>query len=381
MLPIRRRIILASATALIAFLGPLSFTSSPLVATEFLPAQLSDEAFWNMINEFSEPNGYFRSDNFVSNETTFQYVIKELKKVTPGGVYLGVGPDQNFTYVVAMRPKLAIIFDIRRQNMLQHLMYKALIEMSADRTDFISRLFSRRRPATLEANASAAELFLTFENVPKDREFFLENLQAIKKQLQQRHGFKLSAEDEASIEYIFQAFFAGGPDLTYNGVGAGAGFGRGRMPSYAELMQMTDGEGQNRSYLGNEENFKILQDLENKNLIVPIVGDFAGPKAIRAVATYLKDHDARVTAFYVSNVEQYLFQQNDDWNKFYLNVALLPVDATGTFIRSVFNGITVNYQANSFMRSASVLSSIPGVLKAFDSGDLKTYYDVIQMSK
>src|SRR2546430_14944461 len=102
------------------------------------------------ISEFSEPNGYFRADNFVSNETTFQYVIRELKKVTPGGVYLGVGPDQNFTYVVAMRPKIAIIFDIRRQNMLQHLMYKALIEMSSDRADFISRLFSRKRPEGLE---------------------------------------------------------------------------------------------------------------------------------------------------------------------------------------------------------------------------------------
>ena len=153
------------------------------------------------------------------------------------------------------------------------------------------------------------------------------------------------------------------------------------MPSYADLMQMTDGEGQNRSYLGSEENFKILQDLENKNLIVPIVADFAGPKAIRAVAAYLKDHDAHVTAFYVSNVEQYLFQQNDDWSKFYRNVQLLPVDATSTFIRSVFNGITVNYQANGFMRSASVLSSIPGLIEAFDSGELKTYYDVIQMSK
>src|SRR5437879_3379048 len=379
MFTIPRRIILVTATALIAFLGPLSLSSS-LVATEALPLQLSDEAFWNMVTEFSETGGYFRSDNFVSNETTFQYVIRDLKKTKPGGVYLGVGPDQNFTYIVAMRPKIAIIFDIRRQNMLQHLMYKALIEMSSDRADFISRLFSRKRPEGLELNSSASQLFLMFENVPTDREFFLENLQAIKKQLEQRHGFKLSAEDEGILEYIYRAFFAGGPDLTYNGVGGG-GFGRGRMPSYADLMQMTDGEGQNRSYLGSEENFKILQDLENKNLIVPIVGDFAGPKAIRAVATYLKDHDARVTAFYVSNVEQYLFQQNDDWNKFYRNVALLPVDATGTFIRSVFNGITVNYQANSFMRSASVLSSIPGVLKAFDSGDLKTYYDVIQMSK
>src|SRR5438128_3338051 len=103
MLPIRRRIVLASAAALVAFLGPLSLTSSPLVATELLPEQLSDQAFWNMVTEFSEANGYFRADNFVSNETTFQYVIRELKKTTPGGVYLGVGPDQNFTYIVAMQ--------------------------------------------------------------------------------------------------------------------------------------------------------------------------------------------------------------------------------------------------------------------------------------
>src|SRR5437773_4088949 len=156
MLTIRRRIILATATVLIAFLGPLSLTSSPLAA-ESLPSQLSDEAFWNMVNEFSEPGGYFRSDNFVSNETTFQYVIKDLKKTKAGGVYLGVGPDQNFTYIINMQPKLAIIFDIRRQNLLQHLMYKALIEISSDRIDFISRLFSRRRPPNLESDPSAAQ--------------------------------------------------------------------------------------------------------------------------------------------------------------------------------------------------------------------------------
>src|SRR5262249_45038117 len=140
------------------------------------------------------------------------------------------------------------------------------------------------------------------------RNLFQENLQAIKKQLEEKHRFKISADDEATIEYVLRAFFAGGPDLTYNGVGGANGFGRGRMPSYAELLQMTDGEGENRSYMGTEARFKILQEFEKKNLIVPIVGDFAGPKAIRAVASYLKQHDAFVTAFYLSNVEQYLFQ-------------------------------------------------------------------------
>jgi hypothetical protein len=381
MLMIRRRIILATATAFIAFIGPLSLTPTSVVATETLPLQLSDQAFWSMVTDFSETGGYFRSDNFVSNETTFQYVIKDLKKTKPGGVYLGVGPDQNFTYIVAMQPKMAIIFDIRRQNMLHHLMYKALIEISSDRADFVSHLFARRRPENLDSKASAEELFSAFDNVQADRTLFVENLQTIKKQLEEQHGFKLSAEDEASIEYVLRAFFAGGPDLTYNGVGGGAGFGRGRMPSYAELMQMTDGEGANRSYMGSEQNFKILQDLERRNLIVPVVGDFAGSKAIRSVATYLKEHDAFVTAFYVSNVEQYLFQQDDDWSKFYHNVETLPVDSTGTFIRSVFNGIALNYQSNAYMRSASVLSSIPGLLKAFGTGEVKTYYDVIQMSK
>jgi len=276
---------------------------------------------------------------------------------------------------------MAIIFDIRRQNMLQHLMYKALLEMSSDRADFVSRLFARKRPAGLTAKSTAEDLFSAFDDVQADRNLFQENLQAIKNQLEERHGFKLSAEDEQSIEYVLRAFFAGGPDLTYNGVGGGAGFGRGRMPSYAELMQMTDGEGENRSYMGSEENFKILQALEKKNLIVPVVGDFAGNKAIRAVAAYLKRHDAFVTAFYLSNVEQYLFQQDDDWSKFYRNVDTLPVDSTGTFIRSVFNGIVTNYQSNGFMRSASVLSSIQDLLKAFGNGEVKSYYDVIQMSK
>ena len=371
---------LAAALALFAFLGPLRLTSSPLPVVEELPKQLSDEAFWNMVTEFSEPGGYFRSDNFVSNETTFQYVIKNLKKTRPGGVYLGVGPDQNFTYIVAMQPKLAIIFDIRRQNTMQHLMYKAIIEMSSDRADFLSKLFSRKRPEHLLPEATAEELFAAYEAVTPNRPLFLQNFQMIKKRLEEHHKFKLSADDEATIEYVYNFFYDGGPDLTYSGVGGG-GFGR-RMPTYREIMEMTDEEGVNRSYMGTEENFKILREFENKNLIVPVVGDFAGPKAIRAVAGYLKQHDAFVGAFYVSNVEQYLFQQGDDWSKFYSNVQSLPVDATSTFIRSVFNGLAATYQPSGFgLRSASVLSSIHDVVNGFSAGEVRSYYDVINMSK
>ena len=125
-----------------------------------LPSSISDREFWRLVSDFSEPGGYFRSDNFLSNELAFQQVLPRLQKtVRPGLVYLGVGPEQNFTYIAALHPAIAVIFDIRRQNMLEHLLYKELFELSADRVEFISRLFSRPRPASLAPDADVQEIF------------------------------------------------------------------------------------------------------------------------------------------------------------------------------------------------------------------------------
>src|SRR3989442_7358496 len=136
------------------------FTVPSFRAAEPLPARLSDEAFWKMITGFSEEDGYFRFENFLSNELGFQYVIPALKEMTKtGGVYLGVGPEQNFTYITALQPKIAFVIDIRRQNMLEHMMYKALFELSNDRADFLSRLYARKRPGGLNADMDSEALF------------------------------------------------------------------------------------------------------------------------------------------------------------------------------------------------------------------------------
>src|SRR5689334_2037650 len=134
-----------------------------------LPSRLSDDDFWHLVNDLSEAGGYFRSDNFVSNETTFQHVIPELVKSHPsGGVYLGVGPDQNFTYIVALKPRLSIVTDIRRQNMIEHLMYKAVIELAPTRADFLTLLFSRPRPAGLADTTSSPALLQAYIAAPAD---------------------------------------------------------------------------------------------------------------------------------------------------------------------------------------------------------------------
>src|SRR5436309_1156648 len=134
--------------------------TNPFGAAPALPKELNDETFRKMISEFSEPGGYFMYENFLSNERSYQDPIPALKKAAkPGGVYLGVGPEQNFTYIAAIRPQIAFIIDIRRQNMLELLMYKTLFGLAANRAEFVSLLFSRNPPIALDENSAAQELF------------------------------------------------------------------------------------------------------------------------------------------------------------------------------------------------------------------------------
>lgn len=318
-------------------IGGLSTAPMIRAAAEPLPERLRDSEFWRISEEFSEPNGYFRSDNLLSNEMWMQYVIPELiHRTQPGGAYMGVGPEQNFTYIAALKPKIVFITDIRRGNLHTHLVYKAVFELSSDRADFVARLFTRKRPEGLTAASTAQDIFKAFSTVSTgDEAAYKENLKAIDNLLLEKHKFPLSKDDLEGIEYVYHSFYAFGPGINYGSSGRGFGRRGGSFTTYADLMTQADGNGVCRSYLANDENYKVLKELEEKNLVVPLVGDFAGPKAIRSVGKYLKEHSVTVTAFYLSNVEQYL---GGNWSTFCANVASLPLDEKSTFIRASRNG-------------------------------------------
>ena len=328
----------AACTAALA----IALAPAPRASAQALPSRLDDSTFWKFVTDYSEPGGYFRSDNFVSNEMAFQYVIPTLLQTTkPGGVYLGVGPDQNFTYIVALKPKLAFIFDIRRGNLQEHLLYKAVIEMSENRADFLSRLFSRPRPAGLDTAVSADSMLKAYAAAPASDTLYQKNLKAVRDWLLVHHHFALADSDLAGIEYVYSAFSSAGPDLTYNfgnGSGGARGFGRG-MPTY---RRSDDSAPMARVRTGPTSRARrttaCCARWSLNNEIVPLVGNFAGDKAIKTVAAYLKQHHATVTAFYLSNVEQYLWNGSGDGRKFFGNVAALPLDSASTFIRAVFNG-------------------------------------------
>jgi hypothetical protein len=318
-----------------------------------------------------------------------------------------VAPDQNFTYIGALRPAVAFIVDIRHQNAMQHLMYKALIEMSATRAEFLARLFARAPLAGVDTASSAGQLFEALAKQPADSARYRANLQAVIDRLVRTHRFALSDSERVSLGCVYGAFFTQGPELSYNyssecrnpgpygygrgpsgaagGGGARLGF---RMPTYRGMMTETDSAGVNWSYLGSESRYRALRDMQERNLIVPLTGNFAGDRALRSVGRWAAARELRVTTFYVSNVEQYLFQQGDEADRFYQNVATLPIDSTSTFVRSFSGGrfmgmdetLTLRPQSPAG-RSLQLLSSMRETLHAFAEGRLASWIDVIRLSR
>jgi hypothetical protein len=166
-----------------------------------LPATLGDSEFWSLSAQLSEPNGFFVSrsgspDNLLSNEMQVSTVAAALvKEVSPSGVYLGVGPEQNFTYIAAIKPRIAFITDIRRGNLDVQLLYKALFETSASRAEFVARLFSRTPVAALSRTATAAQLMTAYAGAPPVAEAtFGANLKAVIDLLTAKHGFAITTD-------------------------------------------------------------------------------------------------------------------------------------------------------------------------------------------
>lgn len=327
---IRRRACCLLLIVLVA--AAILSTSSAVVTAQPPPDALGDEEFWRLTTELSEEGGRFEQQ-LMSNEDSMAVVIPALTAdIRRGGIYLGVASEQNFTYLAALQPRLAFIIDIRRENLIELLMYKALFELSADRADFVSRLFSRPRPKGLKTATSAAALFAAFGPVSPDDELFEHTAGAIVQTLTGRHRLPIDSADLDAIKAMLDTFRRMGP-------GRLKGYGDRTNLTYAEMMAVTDLEGRPRSFLATEAYYRAVRALEQRNAIVGLTGDFAGDETLAGLGKYLESRHAVVDVFYVSNVERYLFGQGEHGRQFYRNVAALPLARSSLFIRSVTRDI------------------------------------------
>ena len=317
--------------ALVACLGALALWTA--LAAARTPAQ-NAPTFASEIARFSEPEGSFDTDNLISNERQYLRVIPALmSRGVSGGTYIGVGPDQNFSYIARIRPTHAYIVDVRRDNLLLHLLFKALFAASATRVEYISHLTGRAPPAEGgDWTKKPIEDLLAWVDTHE-----ASHVDALRRRLDAIvtcFGVSASSEDRDTIDRFHRTFIRQGLHLRFNT------FGRAPQPYYPSLRDLllaTDDDAHPWHFLASEDDYRFVKDLQARDAIIPVVGDVAGPHAMARIAEAIAGRGSRVSAFYLSNVETYLYR-GGQWERFLDNLTRLPRDDRSVIIRSIFSG-------------------------------------------
>ena len=377
MLPVpnfNRTLVFASALVVALAIGASTILWTHEQTRAAAEVEVSSAQFAKYIGDWSEPEGYFDSDNFISNETSYLHVLDQLQRVEAGGIYIGVGPDQNLSYIAHTHPALAIITDIRRQNMLQHLWLKSVFAMSANRVEYLSFLLSRK-PPRVKATASFKEILDAVRASSTDEAVFKKNLATVNNLLLNKYKLALSADDLAKIQYVYETFWKEGLDLRFSSIGRG---NASMYPSFEEILLETDRQGREQNYLSSEELFQWLKKFQAENRLIPIVGNFAGSHAFRTVGSFLKENGLSVSMFYTSNVEFYLFG-TPNWSRYVNNLKALPLAPNAIFIRSYFPTYGRLHPMNvPGHRSTSLVAPILPFLADYNAGQVRSYWDVVK---
>ncbi len=312
------------------------------VAVRLGPATLEDltpipQAEWvQLVTRLSEAGGFFDTDNLISNETSYLHVLGPMREMgVEGGAYIGVGPDQNFSYMAQQRPHIAFIIDLRRDNLIHHLLLKALFHEAESRVEYLALLFGLQVPEDPSQwyDASVGEVLEYLDGVPggAGSPQAEEALARVRERVE-TFGLDLGVEGWSTLIRFHQTFIEEGAGLRFTSYGRPT---RPFYPTFRELVTETDLEGEAGSYLARRDDFLFLKALQEANRVVPVVGDLAGASALRSVGDEIRSRGLTVRVLYTSNVEYYLWGAAT-FPTFAATLAELPMDEHSVVIRSVF---------------------------------------------
>ncbi len=329
--------------------------------------------FASQIAALSEPGGSFDTDNLISNERSYLQVVPALRpSARPGErAYIGVGPDTNFSYIAEVRPAIAFIIDVRRDNLLLHLLFKALFELSGTRAEYLALLLGRPAPSTTDVwqHAPIDRLVAHFDGAQPAREAGGALRGRVDDALQ-RSGVPLSAEDCSTIVRFHQRFIDAGLDLRFNSTGRAP---QSNYPTYRELLLETDAAGRQANYLASDEAFQFVKALQRRDLVIPVVGDLGGPSALQAIGRLLASRRKPLAAFYTSNVEFYLYRQGT-FPRFVANLRQIPRSGSSVVIRSTFGRPWSGRPGDA---STSQIQPVRDLVNGFDKGRFRSYGQLV----
>ena len=369
------------ALALVAACGGPSIievrTAPAVVAAP--PVVSPESTYGRTFLALSEPAGYFPSENVVSNETSYLHVLDAMRRVgVKGGAYIGVGPDQNFSYIGAIRPDVAYMFDIRRDAMIEHQLFKAVFAMSRTRLEYLCVLLAKPVPADVATwrDSSIAALISLVDKTPASVEFAKSSELEIENRAR-RFGIPLSDNDVAVLALYRAAFIRFGLDVQYSSLNGNMSMS---MPAWRDLLVEVDRAGNQLSYLAADSLFQVVKKMEAENRIIPVTGNAAGATALRRLGDEIRSRGLVVSAMYMSNVEQYLFRDLA-FNSFAQNVKTLPRNEKSVMIRSLFSQGRMGYGTHALSvagyNSTQILQSMDAFVADFDAGRILSYNDLL----
>jgi hypothetical protein len=343
------------------------------------PAVAPESTYGRLFLELSEPAGYFPSENVVSNETSYLHVLDAMRRIgVKGGAYIGVGPDQNFSYIAAIRPEVAFMFDIRRDAMIEHQLFKAVFAMSRNRLEYLCVLLAKPVPADVAAwkDSSITALITLVDKTPASVEFAKSTELEIEGRAR-KFGIPLTDNDVAVLALYRAAFIRFGLDVQYSSLNGNMSMS---MPAWRDLLGEVDRAGNQLSYLAADSLFQVVKRMEAENRIIPVTGNAAGPTALRRLGDEIRSRGLVVSAMYMSNVEQYLFRDLA-FNAFAQNVKTLPRDEKSVMIRSLFSQGRMGYGMHALSvagyNSTQILQSMDAFVADFDAGRIQSYNDLL----
>jgi hypothetical protein len=363
----------AAALAIGAHLS-VPVTSAPVP----LAYRAVDTSFAGLVARLSEPNGYFDSDNIITNEVSYLHVASQLEKAgTRGGVYIGVGPDQNYSYIAMIRPQMAFMLDIRRDNLLEHLLFKSLFALSRNRAEYLCLLLGKPVPPDVDrwTGRPMRDVMAYLEKTATDSGLAAATKRASNDRIS-HFGVPLDAHDREMLDRYRGQFVFEGLDTRYSSLGRN---NRSNYPSFGQLINETDRAGRQRGYLADESAFQLIREMHLADRIVPVVGNVAGDKALRAIGQYASERRLRVSALYISNVEQYLMNRDGGFDAYARNVKSLPRDSTSVIIRSYFGRMGQHplYVPSFGNLSTSIVEPIDSFARAHSAGELWSYDQLV----
>jgi hypothetical protein len=326
--------------------------------------------FARTIAELSGPETGPPADNLVSNEDSYPRVAGELNRLAPERtVYLGVGPDQNFSLIAAARPASAFILDHRRRNVRLHLLHKGLMTLAEDRAGYLSTLTARAPSRTIGNDAPVAQLVEAFRSTAFDRARLDEAVGDVARVLK---PVGVLADDEWPDLATIQARLAG--------PGVEARFLALRMyPTLARQVETTSRDGGPGHFLASEASYRLVRDLELRDRVIPIVGDFAGAESLTRLGGWLRREGQRIGVVYVSDVEFFLLRAGR-FAAYIEGLARLPIAEGAVIVRTSTREID-HPERVAGDSSTTIVRSLGRFLEAAKAGRIRAVDDLFRQGR